>query len=137
MRVLAAEDNKTNRFVLAKMLRDLEIELDFAEDGRRAVEKVAERAPDLVLMDISMPRMDGKEAARAIRAAEAEAGAPRVPIVAMTAHALAGDREEILASGIDRYMTKPLKRALIVAEVLDHCPAGCLPPAGDAKAVAG
>ena len=137
MRVLAAEDNKTNRFVLAKMLRHLEIELDFAEDGRRAVEKVAERAPDLVLMDISMPRMDGKEAARAIRAAEAEAGAPRVPIVAMTAHALAGDREEILASGIDRYMTKPLKRALIVAEVLDHCPEGCLPPAGDAKAAAG
>jgi hypothetical protein len=137
MRVLAAEDNKTNRFVLAKMLRHLEIELDFAEDGRIAVEKVAERAPDLVLMDISMPRMDGKEAARAIRAAEAEAGAPRVPIVAMTAHALAGDREEILASGIDRYMTKPLKRALIVAEVLDHCPEGCLPPDGDAKAVAG
>ncbi|MEE4119718.1 MAG: response regulator [Paracoccaceae bacterium] len=137
MRVLAAEDNKTNRFVLAKMLRHLEIELDFAEDGRRAVEKVAERAPDLVLMDISMPRMDGKEAARAIRAAEAETGAPRVPIVAMTAHALAGDREEILASGIDRYMTKPLKRALIVAEVLDHCPEGCLPPAGDAKAATG
>jgi hypothetical protein len=137
MRVLAAEDNKTNRFVLAKMLRHLEIELDFAQDGREALDKVAERPPDLVLMDISMPRMDGKDAARAIRSAEAEAAAPRVPIVAMTAHALAGDREEILAAGIDRYMTKPLKRDLLVAEVLEHCPAGCLPPAGDAQAAAG
>ncbi len=137
MRVLAAEDNRTNRFVLAKMLRHLDIELAFAEDGREAVEKAAEFAPDLIFMDISMPRMDGKAAARALRGAEAERGTPPVPIVAMTAHALAGDREEILAAGIDRYMTKPLKRSLLVSEVLDHCPDGCLPPAGVARAAAG
>jgi hypothetical protein len=137
MRVLAAEDNRTNRFVFSKMLRQLEIEIAFAEDGREAVAQAESFAPDLVFMDISMPRMDGKEAARAIRAAEAAAGhGRRVPIVAMTAHALAGDREEILAAGIDDYLTKPLKRAQLVAAVLDHCPQECLAPRGDARAAA-
>ena len=138
MRVLAAEDNKTNRFVFAKMLQQLEIELAFAEDGHAAVEQAAAFAPDLLFMDISMPRMDGKQAARAIRAGEAEAGdGRRVPIVAMTAHALAGDREGILAAGIDGYLTKPLKRAELVAEILQHCPPGCLSPDGAARAAAG
>jgi CheY-like chemotaxis protein len=83
--------------------------------------------------------MDGKAAARAIRAREAEIGiAPgqRVPIVAMTAHALQGDREEILASGIDRYMTKPLKRAQLAAQIVDHCPRHCLDPRSGAAASA-
>jgi hypothetical protein len=133
MRVLAAEDNKTNRFVLEKMLATLDIELHFALDGAEAVEKTAALAPDLVLMDISMPRLDGKDAARAIRAAEAAAesggGAAPVPIVAMTAHALAGDREEILAAGIDHYLSKPLKRPLLTEQVLRYCPVECRPPA--------
>jgi hypothetical protein len=130
MRVLAAEDNKTNRFVLEKMLAPLDIELHFALDGTDAVEKTAALAPDLVLMDISMPRMDGKDAARAIRAAEARGATEGpVPIVAMTAHALAGDREEILAAGIDHYLSKPLKRALLAEQVIRHCPVECRPPA--------
>ncbi|MEM1430601.1 MAG: ATP-binding protein [Pseudomonadota bacterium] len=135
MRVLAAEDNKTNRFVLDKLLAPLQIDLHFAVDGQDAVEKHAELHPDLILMDISMPRLDGKDAARAIRAHEAETGdtgSRRVPIVAMTAHALQGDKEEILASGIDLYMTKPLKRAQVTAHILEHCPAHCLNPQGDA-----
>jgi len=139
MCVLAAEDNKTNRFVLAKMLQTLAIDLHFAEDGVAAVERFADLAPDLVFMDISMPRMDGKDAARRIRALERERGTGPVPIVAMTAHAMAGDREEILAAGIDHYLTKPLKRALLEAHVRDHCPPGCADPtaARDAHAVAG
>ncbi|MEL6205151.1 MAG: ATP-binding protein [Pseudomonadota bacterium] len=132
MRVLAAEDNKTNRFVLGKMLRNLDIELHFAENGVEAVEMFADLAPDLVFMDISMPKMDGKAATRVIRGMEAAAGqggAPgHVPIVAMTAHALEGDREEILRAGIDHYLTKPLKRAFLEEQVLQNCPADCLPP---------
>ncbi|MEM9247374.1 MAG: ATP-binding protein [Pseudomonadota bacterium] len=131
MRVLAAEDNKTNRFVLEKLLARMDIELKFALDGQEAVEMYGVFEPDLVLMDISMPRMDGKEAARAIR--DQEAAAPpgkgcHVPIVAMTAHALHGDKEAILASGIDRYTTKPLKRVQLTEHILEFCPADCRSP---------
>ncbi len=131
MRILAAEDNKTNRFVLEKLLGRLDIDLKFAVDGQEAVEMYGNFEPDLVLMDISMPRLDGKDAARAIRAHETDAAAgegTHVPIVAMTAHALDGDKEEILASGIDRYMTKPLKRTQVTAHIMEYCPAECRPP---------
>ena len=129
MRVLAAEDNRTNRLVLAKMLRHLEIDLHFAEDGEVAVREAARLKPDLIFMDISMPKRDGKEAARLIRAAEADAApARRVPIVAMTAHAMPGDEAEIREAGIDGYLTKPLKRQRLEAEVLAHCPGACHPP---------
>jgi signal transduction histidine kinase len=137
MRVLAAEDNKTNRFVLAKMLRKLDIELHFAEDGAQAVEMFERLAPDLVFMDISMPRMDGRAAARRIREIERERGdRAAVTIVAMTAHALAGDREEILAAGIDHYLTKPLKRAQMEAHILQALPDACRPPQPEAAAAA-
>jgi hypothetical protein len=121
MRVLTAEDNRTNQLVFQKMVRDLSIDLVFAGNGREAVELWQSFAPDLIFMDISMPEMDGREAASAIRAAE-----PRgrhVPIVALTAHAMDGDAEGILASGIDRYMTKPLRRALILEVLEEFCPA--------------
>ena len=87
MRVLAAEDNRTNRLVFSKMVAALDIELRFAGNGVEAVEGHRDFAPDLIFMDISMPEMDGKAATRCIR--EAEAGTGRhVPIVAMTAHAM-------------------------------------------------
>ena len=78
-------------------------------------------------MDISMPELDGKAATRAIRAMEQERGWPRVPVVAMTAHAMAGDGEEILAAGLDHYLTKPLKKQLIHEQIAIHCPAGVEP----------
>jgi signal transduction histidine kinase/CheY-like chemotaxis protein len=121
MRVLAAEDNKTNRLVFSKMVQTLEIELVFAENGREAVELYQSFAPDLVFMDISMPEMDGKEATRAIRALEAGTGR-RVPIVALTAHAMTGDDTEILAAGLDHYLTKPLRKDVILARIQDACP---------------
>lgn len=121
MRVLAAEDNRTNQLVFGKMVRDLDIELEFAANGREAVDLWQSFHPDLIFMDISMPEMDGKEAARAIRAAEASSGA-HVPIVALTAHAMDGDEAAVLAAGIDRYMTKPLRKSAIVRMIAEMAP---------------
>jgi CheY-like chemotaxis protein len=126
MRVLAAEDNRTNQLVFRKMVATLDIDLRFAADGREAVAAFAEFAPDLVFMDISMPHMDGKEAASLIRKAEAATGA-HVPIVALTAHAMEGDADAILAAGIDHYMTKPLRKVPIHDRIAAHCPADARP----------
>ncbi|WP_052026125.1 hybrid sensor histidine kinase/response regulator [Oceaniovalibus guishaninsula] len=115
LRVLAAEDNKTNQLVLTKMLQGQPIALTMVGDGAAAVASFAEAPPHLILMDISMPGMDGKTAATEIRRIEADGGLARTPIVAMTAHAMAGDAESILAAGIDQYMTKPLSKAALVA----------------------
>ncbi|SIO15210.1 ATP-binding protein [Vannielia litorea] len=135
MRVLAAEDNKTNRLVFAAMLKGLALELSFAENGAEAVDLYRTTRPDLVFMDISMPEMDGKAATRAIRALEAEHGWPRVPVVAMTAHAMAGDAEAILAAGLDHYLAKPLKKQLIHEQLAIHAPEGA-EPFGPAQATA-
>jgi CheY-like chemotaxis protein len=127
MRVLAAEDNKTNRLVFGKMIKSLDIDFKFACDGEEAVAEYSAFDPDLVFMDISMPRMDGKEATRAIR--KLEAGTDRhVTIVALTAHAMNGDDQEILKAGLDHYMTKPLRKPEIVARILEHCPKGAINP---------
>ena len=122
MRVLVAEDNRTNRLVIEKMLGALNIALTFAENGEQAVEQFQWQRPDLVFTDISMPKMDGKEAARRIRTMEAENNAERCPIIAITAHALEGDADEILAAGIDLYLTKPVKKADLISHILEHVP---------------
>jgi len=127
MRVMAAEDNKTNRLVFSKMVKTLDIELHFAENGVQAVDLYQACAPDLVFMDISMPEMDGEEATRRIREIEAATGR-HVPIVAMTAHAMGGDEAEILAAGLDRYLTKPLSKAAIAAEIAAARPAEARAP---------
>jgi signal transduction histidine kinase/DNA-binding response OmpR family regulator len=126
MRVLAAEDNRTNQLVFQKMVRDMDIDLVFADNGRIAVDLFQSFRPDLIFMDISMPEMDGKEAARTIRALGG-AGA-KVPIVALTAHAMDGDAEAILAAGIDRYLTKPLRKTAIEGALVEHTPRDARPP---------
>ena len=126
MKVLAAEDNKTNRFVFAKMVKSLNIDLEFARNGDEAVEVFQTYLPDLIFMDISMPGTDGKEATRRIR--HLEAGRSHTPIIAVTAHAMTGDEEEILSAGLDHYMTKPLRKQEILDAVERYCPAGCLSP---------
>ena len=126
MRILAAEDNKTNRLVFSKLVKKLNIDLEFAENGVEAVEKWHSFQPDLVFMDISMPEMDGKEATGCIRTAEAEGDLPRTPIVALTAHAMAGDDAEILAAGLDHYLTKPLRKGAIFGRISDEIPKGVL-----------
>jgi signal transduction histidine kinase/DNA-binding response OmpR family regulator len=130
MRILAAEDNKTNRLVFGKMLKSLEIDLKFACDGEEAVAAYTSFNPDLVFMDISMPRMDGKQATQAIRALEKETG-QHVPIVALTAHAMSGDDKDILSAGLDRYLTKPLRKPDIVQQIMDYRPADTLEPQQD------
>ncbi|MGR3511441.1 MAG: ATP-binding protein [Paracoccaceae bacterium] len=122
MRVLVAEDNRTNRLVIEKMLKDVNIDLIFAENGEVAVEHYQWQPPDLLFTDISMPKLDGKEATRKIRSLEKETGAERCPIIAITAHAMEGDAEDILAAGIDQYMTKPVKKADLLAHIEAHMP---------------
>lgn len=127
MRVLTAEDNKTNRLVFSKMVKQLNIDLQFAHNGFEAVQAQQDWRPDLIFMDISMPEMDGKAATAEIRRKEQASGARPVPIVALTAHALAGDRDEILAVGLTDYLTKPLKRDQIFSAIATHCPENAEP----------
>jgi PAS domain S-box-containing protein len=111
-RVLLAEDNPINQELALTMLRHLGCEVDLACDGREAVEKVRAGDYDLVFMDCQMPEMDGFEAVRALRALESAmpangSGPLRLPIVALTANAISGDRERCLAEGMDDYLAKP------------------------------
>ncbi len=132
MRVLSAEDNRTNRLVFGKMVQHLELDLTYAEDGAKAVEAFSASRPDLIFMDISMPGMDGREAAIRIRKLEAASGAAPVPICALTAHAMSGDEVEILAAGIDHCLTKPLRKAEICALIDRYRPQDA-PPDDQAK----
>jgi signal transduction histidine kinase/CheY-like chemotaxis protein len=126
MRILAAEDNRTNQLVFSKMVKSLNITLQFAANGEEAVEMYQSFKPDLIFMDISMPRMDGKQATRHIREIEARHGG-HVPVVAMTAHALPDDDKSILRAGLDHYLTKPLRRAIIEEHILLAQPKGTEP----------
>ena len=116
LRVLTAEDNKTNQLVFKKMVKNLDIELQFAGNGEEAIDLYQSYKPDLIFMDISMPKVDGKEATRRIRALEANLET-HVEIIALTAHAMSGDKEDILASGLDQYMTKPLRKDAIFGAI--------------------
>ncbi len=112
-RVLLVEDNLINQQVALSILALLGINADIAGNGREAVEAVGRASYDLVLMDVQMPVMGGFEATRQIRAMEQKSGGPEgiatcVPIIAMTAHAMQGDREECVAAGMNDYLTKPI-----------------------------
>ena len=117
LRVLVAEDNRTNRFVIEKMLKGLNIDLIFAENGQEALEHYQWQPPDIIFTDISMPKMDGKEATRRIRALEEADNLSRCPIIAITAHAMEGDDEDILSAGIDHYLTKPVRKEALIDHI--------------------
>jgi len=109
LRVLVVEDNPTNRTIAVKLLAAMGAEAITAEDGLSGVEAARIGGFDLILMDIQMPVMDGVEAARAIRAAEASQNLPRTPILALTANALVHQVESYLAVGMDGHVSKPIE----------------------------
>ena len=108
LRILLAEDNATNQKVVVRFFENRGDTVVVASNGREAVQLSAEPSFDVILMDVQMPEMSGLEATAAIREREQSLGG-HIPIVAMTAHALAGDREQCLAAGMDAYVSKPLR----------------------------
>ncbi|HEY5789996.1 MAG TPA: ATP-binding protein [Gammaproteobacteria bacterium] len=136
-RLLLAEDVAANRLVARELLQRVGHHVDTVADGAEALQAVTGYPYDLVLMDVSMPGMDGLQATRAIR--ELDGPVARIPIVAMTAHAMCGDREAFLAAGMDDYLQKPVDRVELLATVARWCaehPRGeaCQPDATTAAA---
>lgn len=122
LHLLVAEDNEMNQFVTGEMLKRAGCTFDVVSDGELAVAAVGSRVYDAVLMDCQMPGMDGWEATRHIRSDEAAANRKRVPIIALTAEAVQGDRERCLATGMDGYVSKPINAAELYQEI--RCAAG-------------
>ncbi len=118
-RVLLAEDNPVNQQVAAGLLTNRGHHVTVVGSGRAAVAAVEREVFDLVLMDVQMPDMGGIEATQAIRERERQQGG-HVRVVAMTAHAMAGDRERCLAAGMDGYLAKPIDRHRLIAVVEEH-----------------
>ncbi len=114
-RALVAEDNTINQKLIKRTLEDLGLSVELADNGLEAFEKRRNEDFDIIFMDISMPVMDGVEATHEILDYEEDENVPHIPIVALTANALKGDRERFLAEGLDEYTTKPLIREEIIA----------------------
>jgi len=104
-KILLVEDNEMNRDMLSRRLARKGYEVIMALDGRQAVEMATVETPDLILMDMSLPVIDGWEATRQVKAAPATRA---IPVIALTAHAMAGDREKAIQAGCDDYDTKPI-----------------------------
>jgi PAS domain S-box-containing protein len=134
VRILAAEDVEVNRLVLEDLLAREGAHVVFAENGQQALERLDElgvSAFDVVLMDVQMPVMDGHEATRHIRVL-----APGLPVIGLTAHALAEERDKCLAAGMVAHVTKPIDADALVAAILRHVGAPKDPPAGQRRAPA-
>ncbi len=105
-KILLVEDNEMNRDMLSRRLQKKGFEVVMAFDGKKGVEMALAEKPDLILMDMSLPELDGWEATRQIKA---NPTTQKVPVIALTAHAMSGDREKALAAGCDDYDTKPIE----------------------------
>jgi len=112
--VLIVEDNEENRDMLARRLARRGWNPIVAIDGRQGVELALSEHPDIVLMDMSLPVMDGWEATRILKS---HAGAKGIPVIALTAHAMSGDRENALAAGCDEFETKPVEFAVLLEKM--------------------
>jgi CheY-like chemotaxis protein len=113
-KILLVEDNEMNRDMLSRRLQRKGYEVALAVDGLQGVAMATSGGYDLILMDMSLPELDGWEATRRVR--EAEAGG-RVPIIALTAHAMSGDREKAMAAGCDDYDTKPVELDRLLGKI--------------------
>ena len=118
-KILLVEDNEMNRDMLSRRLQRRSYEVVTAVDGEQGIAMALAESPDLILMDMSLPVMDGWEATRRLKAVPETAG---IPVIALTAHAMAGDREKALEAGADDYDTKPVEfvRLLEKIDVLIH-----------------
>lgn len=116
--ILCVDDNPANLLLVQTLLDDMGAQVSIANSGYEAVEKAAEQTFDLIFMDVQMPGMDGRQATEAIRQQESESGRNSVPIVALTAHALANEKRALLQSGLDDYLTKPISERQLAQVVL-------------------
>ena len=114
--ILVAEDNEVNQIVVEQILLEAGQDYKIVDNGQMAVDAYQEQRPDLILMDVSMPVMNGLEATETVRALEAQSG-ERIPIIGLTAHALKGDREVCMKAGMDDYMSKPISPDALIAKI--------------------
>jgi CheY-like chemotaxis protein len=117
VKIAVVEDNPDNRLLVNTILED-EYEVSEFETGKEAIAGLADDAPDLVLLDISLPEMDGTEVLAWIRQQPALS---ELPVIALTAHAMAGDREKYLAAGFNDYVTKPIVDEAVLLEAIRRC----------------
>jgi PAS domain S-box-containing protein len=117
LNILVAEDNLINQKLIHRVLEKKGFIVDIANNGRECVQKWGESTYDIILMDIQMPEMDGIESTMQIRKLEKEAGNSTIPIIALTAHAMKGDKERFLEAGMNNYISKPIKQAELMSAI--------------------
>jgi CheY-like chemotaxis protein/HPt (histidine-containing phosphotransfer) domain-containing protein len=127
-RILLVEDNAVNQLVASRMLQQYGCDVGTADDGQQAIDAVQAAEYDLILMDCQLPGIDGYEATRTIRAGSGH----RIPIIALTAHAMSGERERCLAAGMDDYLSKPVRREALVTTLARWLPLDEPPQGGPA-----
>lgn len=121
-KILLVEDNEMNRDMLSRRLKRNGYDVVIAVDGRQGVEMAASETPDLILMDMSLPVIDGWEATRQVKQNQATR---KIPVIALTAHAMAGDREKAIEAGCEDYDTKPVEITRLLGKItalLDSAP---------------
>lgn len=116
-RILIVEDNPDNRTLITDILTAMDYDVVEATDGEQGVAKAEQEVPDLILMDLSLPQMDGWTATRHIKG---NAQLANIPIIALTAHAMVGDREKALAAGCDDYISKPIDLGELQEKLTRH-----------------
>ena len=121
MKILYVEDNEDNVYMLKNRLTRAGFTVIVATDGAEGVAMAASERPDLILMDLTLPSMDGEEATRRIKA---DAATKRIPVIALTANAMPGDREKALAAGCDDFDTKPVELERLIGKIRALAPAG-------------
>lgn len=120
-RVLVVEDNRDNMTLIVDVLSSMNYEVIQALDGQDGIDKAAQERPDLILMDLSLPKVDGWTATRQIKA---NPELQKIPVIALTAHAMVGDREKALDAGCDDYVTKPINLPELMKKLNEYLESG-------------